>query len=282
MWYIDLASLGVNLSNVTTLTIGFERIGTAGGQGMILLDGLRLYSYDRQLITPAAPDTANLVGHWTFDEGAGTTAADSSAMKNNGTITGGAQWVAGQVGGALSFDGVDDYVAVPPAAWSTIENQVTVAFWAYGDPAAQPQANFIFGAFQDPAVGASRVASSHCPWSSGSVFFDTGGTAPASGYDRISKAALPVEYEGSWQHWTFTKNVDTGEQSIYLDGMLWHSATGMTRPKTGVTAFTIGCHPALSNYYVGMVDDFRLYGRALSPEEIAGLAGVTKPFDKPF
>ena len=42
MWYIDLASLGTNLSNVTTLTIGFERIGTTGGQGMVLLDGIRL------------------------------------------------------------------------------------------------------------------------------------------------------------------------------------------------------------------------------------------------
>jgi hypothetical protein len=44
MWYIDLASLGVNLSNVNTLTIGLERIGGLGGQGMILLDGIRLYS----------------------------------------------------------------------------------------------------------------------------------------------------------------------------------------------------------------------------------------------
>ncbi|HUV64717.1 MAG TPA: LamG domain-containing protein, partial [Sedimentisphaerales bacterium] len=164
----------------------------------------------------------------------------------------------------------------------SIEKQVTIAFWAYGDAAAQPQAGFIFGAFQDPAVSDSRVASSHCPWSNGTVYFDTGGTAPASGYDRISKAATPAVYEGSWQHWTFTKDADTGEQSIYLDGALWHSGSGMTRTMTGVTAFTIGCRPDLANYYVGMMDDFRLYDRALSPEEVAGLAGVTKPFDKPF
>ena len=62
MWYIDLASIGVNLSNVTELTIGFERIGAVGGQGMVLLDGIRLYSYDRQLVTPVDPDTAGLAG----------------------------------------------------------------------------------------------------------------------------------------------------------------------------------------------------------------------------
>ena len=52
MWYIDLASIGVNLSKVSELSIGFERIGAVGGQGMVLLDGIRLYSYERELIMP--------------------------------------------------------------------------------------------------------------------------------------------------------------------------------------------------------------------------------------
>jgi hypothetical protein len=41
---IDLASLGVNLSNVTTLTIGFERIGATGGSGVVYIDDIRLYA----------------------------------------------------------------------------------------------------------------------------------------------------------------------------------------------------------------------------------------------
>jgi len=63
MWYIDLASIGVSLSNVTELAIGFERIGAAGGKGMVLLDGIRLYSYDRQLITPVDPGAVGLQAH---------------------------------------------------------------------------------------------------------------------------------------------------------------------------------------------------------------------------
>ena len=43
-WNIELASFGVNRSNVTELSIGFERIGAVGGKGMVLLDGIRLYS----------------------------------------------------------------------------------------------------------------------------------------------------------------------------------------------------------------------------------------------
>jgi hypothetical protein len=41
---IDMASLGVNLSNVTTLTIGFERIGATGGSGVVYIDDIRLYA----------------------------------------------------------------------------------------------------------------------------------------------------------------------------------------------------------------------------------------------
>jgi len=42
MWYIDLASLGVSLSNVTELAIGFDRLGGVGGQGTVLIDAVRL------------------------------------------------------------------------------------------------------------------------------------------------------------------------------------------------------------------------------------------------
>jgi hypothetical protein len=42
MWYIDLASLGESLSNVTELAIGFDRLGGVGGQGTVLIDAVRL------------------------------------------------------------------------------------------------------------------------------------------------------------------------------------------------------------------------------------------------
>ena len=89
-------------------------------------------------------------------------------------------------------------------------------------------------------------------------------------------------YKGSWQHWAFTKDADTGEKKIYINGVLWHSATDMTRPMTGVTAFTIGARTDHTLGYIGWIDDFTLYDRALTPEEIAWSAGRTTPFDRPF
>jgi hypothetical protein len=43
-WNIDLEAFGIDLSNVTTLSIGFEKIGAAGGFGTILFDDIRLYT----------------------------------------------------------------------------------------------------------------------------------------------------------------------------------------------------------------------------------------------
>ncbi|MHC4500923.1 MAG: LamG-like jellyroll fold domain-containing protein, partial [Planctomycetota bacterium] len=42
-WNIDLVALGVDLSNVTRLGIGFERTGAFGGSGTVLVDEIRLY-----------------------------------------------------------------------------------------------------------------------------------------------------------------------------------------------------------------------------------------------
>jgi hypothetical protein len=55
-----------------------------------------------------------LVAEWHFDEGEGSVLKDSSGNGNDGVIYG-AIWVDGKYGGALSFDGVDDYVEVPDA-----------------------------------------------------------------------------------------------------------------------------------------------------------------------
>ncbi|MBN2129745.1 MAG: LamG domain-containing protein [Sedimentisphaerales bacterium] len=210
----------------------------------------------------------NMVGWWKFDDARGSVATDSSGNGYDGAVVG-ATWKPGQLGAALAF-GSGAYVDVPAEAWSTVDTQVTAAFWAYGDPDAQPQANFIFGAFTNPADNNARVMSAHVPWSNGTVYFDTSGREGAWDVDRINRAADAADYEGTWTHWAFVKNVETGDQQIYLNGVLWHSGTGMTKPMTGadVTAFTIGCAPRLTEFYVGSIDDFRLYDRALSEQEL--------------
>ena len=49
------------------------------------------------------------MAHWTFDEGAGSIARDASTGGHDATLVG-AAWTSGTLGGAVSFDGVDDHV----------------------------------------------------------------------------------------------------------------------------------------------------------------------------
>ena len=75
------------------------------------------------------PLSTGRVAHWRFDESAGTTAADTSGNGNNGMVKG-ATFVAGKVGNALGFDGVDDIVTLGPYSHADLVNSFTVAFWA--------------------------------------------------------------------------------------------------------------------------------------------------------
>ena len=150
----------------------------------------------------------NLVGAWSFDEGAGDVAADGSGNGHDGAIVN-ATWEAGQLGSALGFDG-SAYVDVPPEVWATVSSQVTLAFWVYIPAADISQSNFIMAAFSDPANNEARVFSSHLPWGGATVYYDTSGPS----YDRTSKAIAADELVDAWNHWAFTKNADTGVAEI--------------------------------------------------------------------
>jgi len=61
----------------------------------------------------ADPLLNGLVAWWRFDEGSGTVAYDSSGNDFIGIIGGTPPWVTGIIGGALSFNGSNQYVALP-------------------------------------------------------------------------------------------------------------------------------------------------------------------------
>src|SRR3990167_9799803 len=71
--------------------------------------------------------TSGLVGYWTFDEGSGTTANDSSGNNNTGALINGPTWTTGKIGGALSFDGVDDRVST--GAFSIGSTNFSMSGW---------------------------------------------------------------------------------------------------------------------------------------------------------
>ena len=307
-WNIDLQQFtGVNLSDVKTITLGVSDLGSNGGSGVVYFDDIRLYPArcipslslqngdfngdcavnfkDMAMLAeqwlvkaPAAsellPSQSHLLGWWKFDTGSGSVAVDSSGKNNNGTIDGPA-WVNDSVRGwCLSFASAHyDVVDISGSALSSLDKQVTVAFWQYGG-SAQPQNNRIFEA-SDSSF--NPVFTCRLPWTNGVVYWDAGGEAYLNGGERIFTAELPASsYMGKWNHWAFIKNVDDTMMQIYLNGAVvaeansnggWHPGDG-TKTITGITSLVIGADRYWAANYDGMISDFRVYDYALSKNEV--------------
>lgn len=84
-----------------------------------------------------------LIAHYKFDEGSGTVATDASGNNNNGTIIGTANWVSGEIDGALQFTGTES-VALPADFMGMTSDQGSVAFWLIAG--ANTEINTIFWA----------------------------------------------------------------------------------------------------------------------------------------
>jgi hypothetical protein len=269
VWNIDLTAVNTNLQSVTQLAIGVDG---SGASGMLLIDDITLHAQAGELLTPAEPQGANLLLHYTFDAGAGAAVADASGKGNSGTFEIVPQYDTGVSGSAASFNGTSNYVSAPASVWSSIDTQFTLSFWAKGDPMVANN----WTVFAGDAAG--RIVSCHLPWGA-QVIFDT---TPGWVNERVIVDAVTDELSGQWRHWTFVRNTDTGEKKIYMDGVLYGSTTPSADPITGIDRFFIGAGNAAASPYLGLIDDFKLYDKALSDEEILWLAGVRTPIDKPF
>jgi hypothetical protein len=264
-----------------------EAEGDATGDCFVDYDDLRVLAGDwveTDFTVPVAAPANELIWYKFDNEIQNNRAKDSSGNGYNGIITGQDWTTEGYIDGALNFDGNTTQVSVPLPALTSITTQVTIALWQYGNPAIQPKNDNLFeGTRAYSNTPGVRVLNAHLPWGDDERVIWCAGN-PNAVYDpnvwrdceRIEKVAVPEEYEGKWNHWTFIKDCDanggTGELKMYLNGFLWHSGYDANVPITGTIdkVFLIG--NGFDGYYAGVMDDFRIYNYALNQEEISYLA----------
>jgi len=260
-WNIDLAASGLNLQSVSSLAIGIDGNGASGA---LHVDDIRLYPYERQFITPVAPNTAGLIGLWTFD---GNT-QDSSGKGNHGTsgVTPVA-YVAGKVGSnAMNFRGAD-YVAIDGVVNDITSTNITLSAWV---KTTQSDEGNLFAA-NDATSGYALLFGIQ----SGNPYVNDDG----------DKQFPPVVNDDQWHLLTYVRSGDTGY--LYADGIP-QGTYSSTFSLDSVTRWSIGQEwdaagtTRPSDFYEGAVDDARIYNYALSDAEVAWLTGRTEPFDKPF
>lgn len=183
----------------------------------------------------------------------------------------------------LTADGKDDMYLkngasgrlISENSYPEISDEITIMFWAKGDPNLPINTTILEGVDQ----ANRRQVNVHLPWNNGQVYWDCGNNG--DGYDRINKSAPESAYKNEWTHWAFTKNAVTGEMKIYLNGIEWHSGTGLHR-SIDLQRFVLGASSSDNPlYYYGKMDDFSIWSKALTADEIADAAYAQITADHP-
>ncbi len=211
-----------------------------------------------------------LVGWWKLDETSGTIASDSSGNNVRGVLRGGPTWTTGIDGGALAFDGRDDYVAIANVYYGRIGNtEVTVATWVRtGNENDQIIFSFDRSDYWRLEINGAAADAGHIGW----------GVATDAGVaDLASRTRVD---DGQWHH--IAAVFDHGGMMIYIDGRADASTRAGSTFGSGVPRFgflgvgseadTFDGAKSPENYFEGALDDVHLYTRALTPAEIAELA----------
>ncbi|MBL0043304.1 MAG: T9SS type A sorting domain-containing protein [Flavobacteriales bacterium] len=168
-----------------------------------------------------------------------------------------------EIGSDDAIETNNDFVGIEPGVLAGLSTAVTITFRTYGAPELPMNTTFL------EAVGSNnqRILNIHLPWSNGRVYWDAGSNGGT--YDRIDKAAIAANYQGQWNDWAFVKNTTTGSMKIYLNGALWHSATGKTLPMNGIVRMRVGSDANGGNAYPGLIDGLNIFSTELSAATIA-------------
>jgi len=193
-----------------------------------------------------------------FSEGVGSITRDRSLYGNHGTIYG-ASWVDGQIGKALSFDGIDDYVNVPDSLSQRFPNGITVLIWV------KANVNNV-----DMVPIAKVFASTEI-----SFYFTTGEGMYAGLYNVPQLQLYLLDaftgIVGSWLHYAMT--YDNSILKIYRDGVLRNSVNAVGTVANITQPITIGRYfvDGAPTAWNGSIDEVRIYNRALTAQEILNL-----------
>ena len=202
---------------------------------------------------PLAQGSSGLVATYGFEEGGGLTARDGSGNNNNGTLNG-ATWVPGRFGNGLSFDG-NDWVTVNDAGLLDLTTGMTLEAWVRPTTIS----GWRSAIFKERPGGLAYVLyASNGTAPQGQVRLTTGGEPRAR-----QSAAIPLN---TWTHLALT--YDGAALRLYVNGVV----TGTTAASGSITVsdgpLRIGGNAVWGEYFSGLIDEVRLYNRALSQTEI--------------
>ncbi len=213
-----------------------------------------------------------LVGYWRLNESSGSASAwDASGNGNHGALEDmdpSTDWVSGHLDGALDFDGVDDHIDISVMNPRDYDDFTFSAWYRSADTSVSDDEYIFYHGFN---------------YEDEIVFGPTD--------DQPDRLRLGININNSWNAYYGTSDIvdqqwhhlvavrGGGRVKIYVDGVEetndWDSDSGQTASIDGDGPF-IGNYPGITEQVHGVLDEVRVYNRALEPEDVALLYALTK------
>jgi len=208
-----------------------------------------------------------------MDEGSGTIAYDYSGYGNNGTLYSGTNvcsnpptsgcptWVDGKFGKAISFDGVNDWIRLPPLFPNSGVCNLAMMAWS-------------FDIGMDPSYPRGGVVSGQSNGWANIEYNDNNLRFELRNSSNGNAIFISGDYRNKWLSTALV--LDNGYVRAYINGSkVWD---GTYIGCIGLTDWRIGVH---DRYFNGTIDEVRIYNRALSDDEIKQLyyEGLTNKFN---
>ncbi len=212
------------------------------------------------------PNNLGLVGYWSMEDGAGTEATDFSGNGHEGALTNGPVFASGKIGQALSFDGSDDYANVGDVLEGL--SAITVSAWVKATGYSTYES--IVDKFWD---GTDRGYKLEYSADSGKFGFNVNTDTHNDNSGNVASTFAPVA--NTWYHLVGTWDSSGSAVKLYVNGALDNSGS-VSGSSTRVNASPLRIGNSYYNNtnqfnFPGLIDDVRIYNRALGATEVAAL-----------
>ena len=238
----------------------YNRALTAGEVGELYRTG------QEKINAPMTGNTNGLAGYWSFDGSdiSGTTVTDLSGNGNDGTINGATPTV-GKLGQGLSFNGTSDYVNLSSNPISNFTNANTVCAWALTS-----DNTYWINSYDQTIVNFYQDSSNYVRFGSSQNTVPAGTLLINYRYNNTTvqlKSPNSLFANNTWNYVCYTW--DGSNLALYANGtVLPYTTTGGYSATPGNRIGTRGTSEGL---WKGIVDDVRIYSRALTAGEIQDL-----------